>query len=73
MAVGVIGGLVLVEVVEQSRQGPPLLVLPEVAAQTAHHALHADKVAVRGVLVGLLPGELPGLIDVHLALAYWSW
>ena len=67
VALGIVGRLVLVQVVEQAGQGPRLLVLAEVTAQPAHDPLDADQVAVRDVLVDLRPSERPCFDDVHAA------
>jgi hypothetical protein len=65
VALGVVMGLVLVEVVEQANQTPRGLVLAEMPGQAAHHSLHADQVTDRGLLLCLVPDEGEGLISLH--------
>ena len=59
VALGVVRGLILVQVVEQPGLSPQLLVLAEAPCQRPHHTLHRDEMPDGRLLLRLLRGELP--------------
>jgi hypothetical protein len=65
MPLGIVGGHILIEVVEEPGERPPGLVLPEAAGEPAHDPLDGDQVADGDVLGGLVADERPRGLDVH--------
>src|ERR687893_3271122 len=65
MALEVIVRLALIQIVEQARRPPSLLVLTEMARQGPHDALDRYQVAHGDVLVRILADDLDGLLPVH--------
>jgi hypothetical protein len=70
VALHVLAGLVLVEVVEQAGHPPQVLVAAQAAGQGPHDALHGDQVADGGLLLGPLTHQGEGGVSVHVGPFY---
>ena len=62
------GVALVVEVVEQPRDRPGLLVLTELHRERAHDRLHGEPVLAQAVRLGVLAEEIPSLVAIHRCL-----